>query len=263
VSAYGLLGGHISQQSLTVATGPGDFVIASARVDETTYGFVGALGLRWDVTDDLHLGASLFTPALGWGTRRYFAAAAVAGAGSATGAPNSAIVNEDALHASPTQPLRVQGGVAWSHGPLTLSGDVIWLAPREVLDDGDRAAQGLERHIVRNGVVNFAVGAEWIVDGRFPLRAGFFTDLAASPEPVATPAAGGGSDILNTGHVNRLGGTFSVGYLSEHTSSALGVNVSGGSGTDLVPDNLDFSRFKPTRSTQLLVYVFLATAYQF
>ena len=34
-------------------------------------------------------------------------------------------------------------------------------------------------------------------------------------------------------------------------------------GTDLSPNNLNFSDLKPTSSSQLLVYLFLASAYEF
>ena len=43
----------------------------------------------------------------------------------------------------------------------------------------------------------------------------------------------------------------------------VGVNVSYGSGTDLVANNLDFSDLKPSTSTQFLFYVFLSSAYEF
>ena len=36
-----------------------------------------------------------------------------------------------------------------------------------------------------------------------------------------------------------------------------------GSGTDLVPNNLDFSDLKPSNATNYLLYVFLASAYEF
>jgi len=52
-------------------------------------------------------------------------------------------------------------------------------------------------------------------------------------------------------------------YRSEHTSTNLGLNVSGGSGRDVVPHNLDFRDMKVTGASQLLAYVFLASSYEF
>ena len=43
----------------------------------------------------------------------------------------------------------------------------------------------------------------------------------------------------------------------------IGLNLSYGKGTDLSPNNLNFSDLKPTSSSQFLVYLFLASAYEF
>jgi hypothetical protein len=63
--------------------------------------------------------------------------------------------------------------------------------------------------------------------------------------------------------VNRYGGTLSGGWRTQHTATDAGINFSYGSGTDLVPNNLDFADLKPTAAKQLLFYVFLASAYEF
>ncbi len=256
---FGLLGTGVSQLDLTgVGATSADFILLTLRTDETRYGVVGALGIRWDATDHLRLGLSIFSPAYGRGSRRLFVRAAGAGAGAAGGPPAIAVVNEDGLHATPTEPLRVQAGLAYTSGPFTLAADAVVLGPRDVRDDSDRVDIGAERHVVRNAVVNGSVGFEYVIAERFPLRAGFFTDLAASP------ATSAGSDVQDTAHVNRFGGSLSIGYRTEHTATDLGVNLSGGSGQDVVPgDNLDFTNLKVSRSSQLLFYVFLATAYQF
>ena len=248
-TVFGLLGTRISQLDITAVL-PGDssqFEIVSSRTDETIYGAVGALGVRWDPIDSLRLGLSVFSPSVGGGSRRAFARGAAAGAGSATGNPVVVVSNLDGLHASPSDPLRVQGGVAWTRGPFTLSGDVILLAGRDVTDDAGSAAP---RHVVRNAVLNYALGAEYVFDRRFPLRAGFFTDFAASPLPVGTAD--------NTTHIDRYGGAVSIGYRTDHTSTDLGLNVSGGSGQDLGPgQNIDLAHPRSLDTSQLLFYVFL------
>ena len=269
-SLFGLLGTNISQLDLTAAgtptgnTPPGDFAIVTSRTDETRYGAVGALGVRWDATDALRLGLSVYTPAFGFGSRRVFARVAAAGGFNATGAAGINLVNAEDLHASPTDPWRVQAGLAWSVGRWTLSADAVYLAARDVVDDADRTAAvaggtvSLARHVVRNAVVNGAVGAEYLIAERVPLRAGFFTDLAASP---ATSTA---SDAQNSAHINRLGGTASIGYRTEHTATDLGLNVAGGSGQDLVfGQDIDVRTQRVTGTSQLLFYVFLSTSYEF
>jgi len=174
-----------------------------------------------------------------------------------------AVVNVDDLSASPTLPLRVQAGVAWKAGKLLLTADATYLGAREVRDDANRASEGLERHVRRNAVLNGAAGLEYWASDAVPLRFGLFTDLAASEPPAASPPGGGTVNADNTTHVNRYGATFASGLRTAHTATDVGVNVSYGSGTDLVPNNLDFSDLKPSTSKQFLLYVFLSSAYEF
>jgi long-chain fatty acid transport protein len=256
-SLFGLFGTEIRNFDLTVVlpTDASAFATVTSRNDETTYGVVGALGVRLDLSDQLRLGLSLFSPEVGGGSRKSFARVAL---GASTTTPGLTVSNVEDLHASPTLPLRAQAGVAWISGRLTLTGDVIFLAGRTVHDDPGRAAEGLDKRIVRNAVVNAAVGAEYVIDDRFPLRAGFYTDFAASNDPSPTGA------VINTSHMDRYVGTLSIGYKTEHTSTSLGVNVAAASGTDLVPgEGIDFAALRRSRSTQLLTYVFLGTAYEF
>jgi len=263
-SGYGLFGTSLTQLELT-AINPNDssdFVTITSRADEATYGFVASLGLRWDVSDSVSLGLSAFSPEWGWGDRRSFVRVAVGDNVTGPGAPSTvAVVNAEDLHATPALPARVQAGIAWASDRLALTADVIWLAGREVRDDEDRAAEGLDRVIKRNPVFNAALGMEYRASDSIRLRAGFFTDFAATDEPVRT--ATGTSPVNNTGHVDRYGGTLSGGFRTEHTSTDVGINLSYGTGTDLVPNNLDFTDLKPTEAKQLLLYVFLASAYEF
>ena len=253
-SAFLLFGTRLSQLDVTAVNGANVFATITDRTDETTIGILGAIGARWDVSSRVSLGASLYTPSVGWGSRRVFIRATQA---LPNQAPQAAVVNVDGLHASPADPMRIQLGGAYRDGPLTVSADLILLLARDVDDDADQAQQGLDRHIVRNTVLNAAVGMEYVLGGSFPFRAGFYTDFAASPDTDAN------GDTQNTSHVNRYGGTVSIGMNSEHSSTNVGLNVSGGSGTDVVPNNLDFTQLKVTDSSQLLLYVFLGTAYQF
>jgi len=257
VSGFLLYGTQTTQLDATLASSNTQFATVTYRSDESSYGVVGAVGVRWDVSDAFRLGVSAYSPEVGGGSRRLFLRAA-AGTGTASAIE---VLNVDGLHSSPTLPLRVQGGVAYTSGPFTLAADIIWLAPREVVDDAGTVVQNvpLENHVVRNGVVNGSLGGEYLLGESFPLRAGFFTDFAASNATSAT------SDVANSSHVNRFGGTLSIGYLTEHTATNLGVNLSGGSGNDLVPSDITTLNFtsKVTSSSQLFAYLFLGTSYEF
>jgi len=209
----------------------------------------------------LHFGLSAFSPEVGGGTRRQFVRVAV-GDNTPQGA-GIAVINANDLSASPTLPLRVQGGVAFDVGSFLVSADLTYLAGRETHDDEDRAADGLDRRIKRNPVWNGAVGVETWLSERVPMRFGFFTDFAATDSPLASPPGTANPNANNTAHVDRFGGTFSLGLRTEHTATNIGLNLSYGSGTDIVPNNLDFNDLKPTSAKQYLVYVFLASAYEF
>jgi long-chain fatty acid transport protein len=253
-SAFLLFGTRLSELDLTAVNGSNVFATITQRSDETTIGIVGAIGARWDVTREVSLGASLYTPSVGWGSRRVFIRATEALQGQT---PQAVVVNVDGLHASPADPMRIQLGGAYHSGPLTLSADLILLLARDIDDDADQAGQGLDRHITRNTVLDAALGMEYVLGSSFPFRAGFYTDFAASPDTDVN------GDTQNTNHVNRYGGTVSIGMRSEHSSTDVGVNVSGGSGTDVVPNNLDFTQLKVTDASQLSLYLFLGTSYQF
>lgn len=265
-SAFLLFGTALTQLELTAvdAADSSRFATITSRVDRTTYGAVGSLGLRWDATDQVSFGVSAFSPEPGWGTRRSFTRIAVGDGISAPGAPAQVlVVNAEDLNASPTLPARVQAGIAWTGDRFTLSADATFLAGREVRDDENRATQGLDRFVKRNPVLNGAIGIELRLSDAARVRAGFFTDFAASDQPVGTAAAGGARTPDNPTHVNRYGGTLSGGWRTQHTATDAGINFSYGKGTDLVPNNLDFSDLKPTAAKQLFFYVFLASAYEF
>ena len=262
-SAHAVISTETSTLDLNVINpqDPGRFAAITSREDIATTGFVFSLGARLDLTDHLHLGASIYTPAVGFGSRKEFARILLGRDVGTPGAPpNSVVRSEDGLAASPDVPLRAQLGLAFSSGPLTVSADVIYLGARDLRDNPERAAEGLDRHIVRKGVVNGSVGVEYLAAGNIPLRAGFFTDYSASPSP---DERGAGPRPTNTLHVNRYGVSASGGLKSEHVVTDLGVNVSYASGTNDLPVELDFTNIQPSAATLLTAYVFLATSYEF
>ena len=266
VSGFLLYGTRITQLELTAVdpTTTSRFATITSRADETTYGAVGALGLRWEVSDRVSLGLSAYSPELGWGTRRSFTRIAVGDNTTAPGDPAAVVVvNAEDLTASPTLPGRIQLGVAWSGEEVVLTADATLLTGRTVRDDENRAAEGLDRYIKQNPVLNAAMGVEYRPSQALRLRAGVFTDFATTDVPLGTVAAAGARTPDNTSHVNRYGATLSGGWRTEHSATDAGINFSYGSGTDVVPNNLDFTDLKATTAKHLLFYLFLASAYEF
>lgn len=265
-SGFVLLGSETNFLDLTAAPSATTYATITARSDVSTTGVVGALGLRYDATDHLRLGLSVFSPELGSGTRRSFTRvtlAAPASPPSPPPAPQIVTVTADDLHATPALPLRVQAGIAWADARWTIAADAIYLGPRSIHDDADRADQGLDRRIVRRAVVNGSLGVEVVIADAVPVRLGAFTDLAASAEPQAVPPGAPDPNPTNTDHIDRFGGSLSVGYRTEHTATDFGAIVSYGAGHDVAPNNLDFNDLVVTRSTQRYTYVFIASSYEF
>src|SRR5207302_7017955 len=114
-SGFFLFGTSISQIELTAVASASRFATITLRTDEGVYGLVGAVGIRWDPGERVHLGLSAYSPEVGTGSRKQFARAAVADTSSGQ-PPAIAVINASDLTASPTLPLRVQGGVALNAG---------------------------------------------------------------------------------------------------------------------------------------------------
>src|SRR5438105_2420245 len=100
-SGFLLFGTSVSQLELTAVASSSRFATITSRADETVLGVVGAVGLRWDPTDRLHLGLSAYSPELGGGSRRQFLRAAVGDTPPAQPAA-IAVINANDLNASPT-----------------------------------------------------------------------------------------------------------------------------------------------------------------
>ncbi len=266
VSGYVLIGTSTASvdYNLMTSADSSDFAVVSQRTDQTVVGLVGAFGARYDVSDHLKLGLSVFTQeAAIYQDRRYFLRAAAAGEDLVPSvAPASTVKDPSGLHASPTLPWRIQLGGAWVDGPWTFAADAMILLPLDVHDDADRANEGLDQHIKRNLVVNGSVGAEYFVRGKFPVRAGFFTDFAASPSPHDN--FGDNPNTDNYTHVNRYGGSLSIGYRTEHTATDVGTIISYGSGQTIRQEaDEGFEVQHVTNMTNLFAYIFLASSYIF
>jgi hypothetical protein len=249
---YGLIGSRTATLDLDlIVPGTNQFAILTSRSDVNVFGVVASAGARWDVSPSFRVGLSFFTPELGGGSRSAFNRIGVN-----DGSGPVVVINEsDSLSASPTLPFRVQFGAAWERGPWTLAADLIWLGPRTVWDNPEEAYRGLDRRVIRHTVFNESVGFEYVIARRFPVRAGFFTDFASSDAKSTL--------VENTSHVDHYGFTLSAGLITEHVKTDVGVTAWFGSGTDIIPDNLDFSRLLRSHSSEYGVYISLGTSYEF
>lgn len=120
-------------------------------------------------------------------------------------------------------PVEIRGGAAWTPAErLQLALDVAVYLPTEY-DPIDLPAPDVDVPVVdiahvatveRNFTFNVNAGAE-VWTGPIPLRFGLFTNLASSPD-VET------ATFNQLDHVNRYGGTFSIGYQSGDFDVSIG-----------------------------------------
>src|SRR5262249_40837108 len=113
-SGFGLFETESGALELNVVdpSSSGAFANLNASADATGLGLVGAIGVRYDVSDEVSLGVALYSPELGvWSKRKIYVRAA---AGDVDGMPaQSAVRHAEDLSSSPSLPARLQTGVAW------------------------------------------------------------------------------------------------------------------------------------------------------
>jgi hypothetical protein len=118
------------------------------------------------------------------------------------------------------------------------------------------AAPSLDQSVSHRAVVNGALGFEYYLKPTIPIRAGLYTDFSAAHNPSPS---GYGED-----QVNLYGATLSVGHVSEHTSSTLGLIAAFGTARILAYDleAVSYSTFVST-GTQWRLYAVWSSSYAF
>jgi hypothetical protein len=110
--------------------------------------------------------------------------------------------------------------------------------------------------IEREPVVNASLGGEYVVAGKVPIRAGFFTNFSSAPEVAA-------ADEIQLPHVDMYGITASVGYLSKSDFEVSGgVLYTFGSGSYAVwdPEAGGTGQYQPADARRSAVYFYLSGA---
>ena len=81
--------------------------------------------------------------------------------------------------------------------------------------------------------------------------------------PTTAPPTTPIPNTENGEHVNRYGGSLSVGYRTEHTATDVGTIISYGLGKTTGFDPSNFSATPVHDMTNMLAYIFLASSYIF
>ena len=90
----------------------------------------------------------------------------------------------------------------------------------------DQEGRAFEVPVEREMVVDFGLGAEYLLWKKFPLRAGFFTSRSSAPDPVV-------NDPYALAKTDLYGFSFSAGTRTKNSAVNLGINYLFGDGTDL------------------------------
>ena len=118
--------------------------------------------------------------------------------------------------------------------------------------------------IKRNLVVNFNVGAEYLMIREVSVAAGYFTDYSSADRIGETLT----TDMQP--HVNLSGLTMALGYFGKHSLSRLGVVYSFGNGYDVIPTSGDDERllsgsqgYTRVNYFQSFFYMFLSSTFRY
>jgi hypothetical protein len=145
---------------------------------------------------------------------------------------------------------------------LTLAADLsLWGIVHYGLVNGASSNQRLPNFvndITREVTFNVDVGAEYAVAGKYPLRAGFFTNLSSAPRIDATFEP-------QVDDVNLYGFTSGFTLPGEHTETTFGLTFSFGNGQAKTPTNLvnQTLAYASGSTSQFFLNLYVGGSYRF
>ena len=203
----------------------GDAAVAYTRdMSYSNFGLIGALGAQFQVNDRLRLGATLTSPCQGILGKGQVTDNAVGG--DEAGGSRGEVADYQDLDAENGMPGAIRIGVAW--GPerkWQLAADATYHFSRTFKPLSGRTPEGepvaIEQHC--REVLDFSLGGEHYLRGKYPVRAGFFTSRSAAPDPVA-------DNTDEAGQIDLYGLTATVGVEMKNAASNIGLNYLWGPG---------------------------------
>lgn len=222
-SLYGVYDTVNSQQALYW----GDFGQShAAGYEYSSLSMLGVAGLQYQWNDLWSAGFRAQTPSISlYGDGQLLEHLV----GALNGQMRTSVRYSDDVEVENLAPAAFTLGVAREvPGAWTISADVSCHLDRSFtrLEGTDQNGQPFEVPVERELVVDTGIGAEYVLWGKYPLRAGFFTSRSSAPDPeVGDPAAMTQTDLY--------GFSFSAGTRTKNSSVNLGINYLFGDGTDL------------------------------
>ncbi len=224
------------------------------NVDYTNYSLLALLGVNYRLDDHIIVGARIQTPTVNLGgSGEYLHAVSL-------GDPDrDLLVHADHMDTKNRLPTALSIGAAYKKPKdFSFEIDLTYHFPTSYTawkGTDSWTKEPVEIEVRRKPVVNVNLGGEYYIDGTYPIRAGFFTNRSAAPDPAP------GDVTLNIRQTDMYGVTLGVGSESEHTAINLGINYTWGSGKTLGAGE-DFDLVVVDMNESHL-FVFMSSAYIF
>jgi long-chain fatty acid transport protein len=156
---------------------------------------------------------------------------------------------------------------------LTYVADLVMHAPTkfrlfELPDDPDlQGSVTMVTNIERRITLNLATGLEYLMGKNFSMSGGLFTNFSSAPEVPGKK--GERFDEARLPFVNAFGGSFVLGFFSEHTLTRAGVTLSYGNGSDVAPRFAGIGSFGRETEyvkidvSQLFLFFFISSTFRY
>lgn len=250
------------EQELPGTTLSSQFAINNSSVEWSSGEIFGRVGVRYDPTSRWSLGLAASTPSAHiHGGADLFELRVLATASDSPGEDDLSYIAREATDAPTRNALapEVRAGLAYrSKRRWMLSLDVslhlaVEFDPVDIRSIPEAERPIAREHVdtvVRNTVVNANIGGEYFVAERVPIRGGFLTNFATSPDVQI-------SNEAQLQHVDMYGATTSVGYASDEVEISVGVLYSFGRGKGAAWND---SQYVPQPVRNDFVYFYISGA---
>jgi long-chain fatty acid transport protein len=275
---------EVVTQSKSLSSGQGDkFQSVTDDVAVLDGSVVFIAGARWTPTERLAFGAALSSPSVPVHSQVSLAFSRASADPTSTSGQTSTLQNLS-INARSEQrwaPSARLGASYSSPYKFTISADASYhlpvsyslIAPNaadQPAYDGIKSRLPFNPDVTRKGVLNFNLGAEFLIIREVSIAGGFFTDFTSAPDIPENPSKN------QPPHVNLFGMSMSIGYFGTHTLSRVGLLYSFGSGSSTNlrcganNQTCDVDRvlsgaqdFNKSAYSQSFFYVFLSSTFRY
>jgi hypothetical protein len=242
------------------------FDIADGSVSISDGGLMLKVGFFHQLTRQWSMGLACSTPTL-----RIYGEGSIAETRARSGpVPTLETLSVSSLRSESQTPWTCRAGAGWKLRPnLRLTSDLsvyasnryqrlAWQRPADEFSTFDAH---FSADVDAGWLANVAFGAEWMIDGQWPVRGGLFTNFSAAADLPSAPSR------YQPAKVHLWGLTVSGGYAGKERSLNVGADFQWGLGSDAVPGGLDTLLDQPAFARvdrqQYRLILFVSGAFEF